>query len=81
MPAIEPATVKHRIAETLQLPLAKLGDERLLTDVVAESFAMVEMVIDLQEEFGVRLEQAELKKLKTVADLVTLVAAKSRSAA
>lgn len=77
MPAIDPATVRQRIAETLQLPLAKLADDRLLTDVVTESFAMVEMVIDLQEEFGIRLDQAELKQLKTVADLTALVAAKA----
>jgi acyl carrier protein len=77
MSTIDPATVRKRIADTLQLPLAKLTDERLLTDIVRESFAMVEMVIDLQEEFGVRLDQAELKQLKTVADLTALVAAKS----
>jgi acyl carrier protein len=76
MSTIDPATVRKRIADTLQLPLAKLTDERLLTDIVRESFAMVEMVIDLQEEFGVRLDQAELKQLKTVADLTALVAAK-----
>lgn len=76
MSTIDPATVRQRIAETLQLPLAKLADDRLLTDVVRESFAMVEMVIDLQEEFGIRLDQAELKQLKTVADLTALVAAK-----
>lgn len=81
MPSIDPATVKTRISDTLQLPLAKLADERLLTDVVTESFAMVEVVIDLQEEFGVRLDQAELKKLKTVADLTALVAAKAKAAA
>jgi acyl carrier protein len=77
MPTIDSATIKNRISDTLQLPLAKLADDRLLTDVVTESFAMVEVVIDLQEEFGVRLDQAELKKLKTVADLTTLVAAKA----
>lgn len=81
MPTIDPATVKARISDTLQLPLAKLADDRLLTDVVTESFAMVEVVIDLQEEFGVRLDQAELKKLKTVSDLTTLVAAKAKAAA
>ena len=73
---IDATTVRKRIADTLQLPLAKLADDRLLSDIVRESFAMVEMVIDLQEEFGVRLEQAELKQLKTVADLTALVAAK-----
>jgi len=77
MPTLDPAIVRKRIADTLQLPIAKLGDDRLLTDIVRESFAMVEMVIDLQEEFGIRLEQAELKQLKTVADLTALVAAKS----
>jgi acyl carrier protein len=77
MPTVLPTTVKSRISDTLQLPLIKLGDERLLADVVTESFAMVEVVIDLQEEFGVRLEQAELKRLRTVADLTTLVVAKA----
>ncbi len=76
MPTIDATTVRQRIAETLQLPLAKLADDRLLTDVVRESFAMVEMVIDLQEEFGIRLDQAELKQLETVADLTALVTAK-----
>lgn len=42
---------------------------------------MVEVVIDLQEELGVRLDQAELKTLKTVADLTALVAAKAKAAA
>jgi acyl carrier protein len=79
MPHIDTDTIRQRIAETLQLPLDKLTDDRALTDVVRESFAMVEMVIDLQEEFNVRLDQAELKQLKTVADLTALVAAKSAS--
>ncbi|HUQ04068.1 MAG TPA: phosphopantetheine-binding protein [Kofleriaceae bacterium] len=81
MATIDTASVKARISDTLQIPLTKLADERLLTDVVTESFAMVEVVIDLQEEFGVRLDQAELKKLKTVADLTGLVAAKAKAAA
>ena len=76
MSTVDAATVRQRIADTLQLPLAKLADERLLTDVVRESFAMVEMVIDLQEELGIRLDQAELKQLKTVADLIALVTTK-----
>ena len=80
MSTVDAATVRQRIADTLQLPLAKLADERLLTDVVRESFAMVEMVIDLQEELGIRLDQAELKQLKTVADLVALVTTKCAAA-
>ena len=77
MPTIDAITIKSRIAATLALPITKLADERLLSDVVTESFAMVEVVIDLQEEFGVRLDQAELKRLRTVSDLTTLVVAKA----
>ena len=77
MPTIDATTIKSRIAATLALPITKLADERLLSDVVTESFAMVEVVIDLQEEFGVRLDQAELKRLRTVSDLTTLVVAKA----
>lgn len=80
MSTIDATTVRQRIADTLQLPIAKLADERLLTDVVRESFAMVEMVIDLQEELGIRLDQAELKQLKTVADLIALVTTKCAAA-
>lgn len=80
MSTVDAATVRQRIADTLQLPIAKLADERLLTDVVRESFAMVEMVIDLQEELGIRLDQAELKQLKTVADLIALVTTKCAAA-
>lgn len=77
MPTIDATTIKSRIAATLSLPITRLADDRLLADVVTESFALVEVVIDLQEEFGVRLEQAELKRLRTVADLTTLVVAKA----
>jgi acyl carrier protein len=77
MPIIDAITIKSRIAATLSMPITRLADDRLLADVVTESFAMVEVVIDLQEEFGVRLEQAELKRLRTVADLTTLVVAKA----
>ena len=80
MSTVDAATVRQRIADTLQLPLAKLADERLLTDVVRESFAVVEMVLDLQEELGIRLDQAELKQLKTVADLIALVTTKCAAA-
>ena len=80
MSTVDAATVRQRIADTLQLSLAKLADDKLLTDVIAESFAMVEMVIDLQEELGIRLDQAELKQLKTVADLIALVTTKCAAA-
>jgi acyl carrier protein len=65
--------IKARIASLLKQPIPKLGDETLLTDLVVESFALIEMVIELQEEFKVRLVQDDLKSVKTVADLANLI--------
>ena len=54
-------------------PISKLGDDTVLTDLVVESFALIEMVIELQEEFKVRLVQDDLKNVKTVGDLTSLI--------
>lgn len=64
--------VKEKMADFLKQPVSKLEDDIILTNLVAESFALVEMVIELQEEFGVRLVQEDLKNVKTVGDLAGL---------
>lgn len=64
--------VKAKMAVFLKQPVSKLEDDTVLTNLVAESFALVEMVIELQEEFGVRLVQEDLKAVKTVGDLTRL---------
>ena len=64
--------VKEKMADFLKQPVSKLEDDIVLTNLVAESFALVEMVIELQEEFGVRLVQEDLKDVKTVGDLTGL---------
>ena len=69
--------IKAKIASLLKQPISKLGDDSVLTDLVVESFALIEMVIELQEEFKVRLVQDDLKNVKTVGDLTSLI--KSRT--
>lgn len=81
MSQIDSSTIKNRIAATLQIPVAKLKDEALVTDIVTESFALVEMVIDLQEEFGIRLGQEDLKAIKTIGALTALIAERSKKVA
>jgi acyl carrier protein len=70
--------VKSKMAGLLRLPISKLRDESALTDLVAQSLALVEMVIELQEEFGVRLVQEDLKDVKTVGDLTRLFETRAR---
>ena len=69
---------KAKMASLLRQPVTKLDDDAILTDLVVESFLLIEMVIELQEEFGVRLVQEDLRDVKTVGDLVNLFASRSK---
>jgi acyl carrier protein len=71
--------VKRRMALLLRQPVERIDDQSMLTEVVAESLLLVEMVIEMQEQLGVRLVQADLKDVKTVGDLTRLF--EERSAA
>jgi acyl carrier protein len=64
--------VKKHIALILKQPNHKLEDDVLLTNLVTDSFVLVDMVIELQEEFGITLVQEDLKNVRTVGDLVDL---------
>ena len=70
-------SVRAKIGGFLKRPPAELTDVAVLTDLVAESFVLVEMVIELQEDLGVRLMHDDLKDVKTVGDLLRVLEAKS----
>jgi len=64
--------VKAKMAEILKQPVSRLSDDTLLANLVVDSFVLVDMVIELQEEFGVTLVQEDLKDVKTVQQLTKL---------
>ena len=66
--------VLDRIADVLRRPAGTLDLEAELSTVAADSFVLVEMVIELQDEFGVRFEHEDMANLRTVGDVVALVA-------
>jgi acyl carrier protein len=70
--------VKEKMSGLIRQPIEKLKDEALLTDLVTQSLLLVEMVIELQEEFSVRLVQDDLKDVKTVGDLTQLIESKAK---
>jgi acyl carrier protein len=45
----------------------------VLTDLVSSSFRLVELIIELQEEFDVRFQQSDMHDVTTVGQLVQLV--------
>ena len=65
--------VKTRIAEVLNISADRVSEETNLKDLVSDSFLLVEMAIELQEDFRVRFSQEDLKVVHTVQDLIALI--------
>jgi acyl carrier protein len=76
--SVNAETVKAKMASLLRQPVAKLRDDAVLTDLVSQSLLLIEMVIELQEEFAVRLVQEDLKDVKTVGDLTRLIETRAK---
>jgi acyl carrier protein len=66
------------IARQLGLPPGSVHAGQRLADLVPSSFSLVELLIELQEQHGIRLSQDDLRTLETVGDLVALVRSKQR---
>ena len=71
------SSVKREMSELLKQPIARLRDDMLLSDLVSESFVLIETVIELQETFGIRLIQDDMRHIRTVGDLVLLMTEKA----
>ncbi len=65
--------VRRRMAEILEIPEERATPDTVLTDLVSDSFRLVEMAIELQEDFDVIIGQADMVDLRTVAQLAELV--------
>ena len=66
-------SVRAKIAEVLGHKAEVIMNDAVLTDLVNNSFVLVELVIELQEEFDVRFQQADMNEVKTVGALIDLV--------
>jgi acyl carrier protein len=72
--------VAARLGRILSVPAGGLTPRTFLADIAADSFELVEIVVDLQEEFGVTFTQADLRPILTVGDLVALLRARTDAA-
>ncbi len=61
------------IAAVLGVPESRVRPEVALADLVAESYSLVEMAIELQDDYDVIFTQADLSSVSTVGDLAELV--------
>jgi acyl carrier protein len=72
--------VKQKISSFLKQPITRLHDDVLLTNLVVESFILVEMIIELQDDFGVGLVQEDMRHVNTVGQLTDLIVSRGNAA-
>ena len=67
-------TVKSMIAEQLKVDPAKItAESRLMEDLKADSANIMVMIMDLEDQFGVTVEDDQIMKLRTVGDVVKYI--------
>jgi acyl carrier protein len=65
--------VAERIAATLIISRDRLAPDTPLAELVVDSLDLVELGVELQEEFDVVFTHEDLENVATVGDLVALV--------
>lgn len=67
-------TVKTMIAKQLKADENSITmDTRLLEDLKADSANILVMIMDLEDQFGIIVEDDQIMKMKTVGDVVNYI--------
>ena len=67
-------TVKELIAKQLKVNPADITPEsRLVEDLKADSANIMVMIMDLEDQFGIMVEDDQIMKMKTVSDVVDYI--------
>ena len=67
-------TVKSMIAKQLKVDEASITREsRLIEDLKADSANVMVMIMDLEDRFGIMVEDDQIMKLRTVGDVAAYI--------
>lgn len=65
--------IKAIIAKKLEIKISEVNDEKHFeTDLKADSLDIVEMWIEIEKKFGIRISDDEISKTKTVKDMIEI---------
>lgn len=66
--------VKSMVAERMDVDESKITDDtHFVNDLQADSLDMAELVIDLEEEFGVQISDEEAQNIETVGQAIQYI--------
>lgn len=70
------AKIRATLVDNFEIPAERVReDARLMDDLELDSIDAIDMAVQIQEMTNVRVDEEELKKLRTVNDTVELVLA------
>jgi acyl carrier protein len=71
--------VKKLVAEQFEVPLDKVTLNSLfMDDLKADSLSVVELVLAIEEAFGLEIPDEDAEKIKTVGDVVNYVKTRAK---
>jgi acyl carrier protein len=62
-----------KVAETMGVEKGKLTLETTFDELGADSLDMVEFSMDVEEEFGIVIEQSDIAAIKTLGDAIEFI--------
>lgn len=66
--------IKELIAKQLNKPVSEITDEKeVVKDLGADSLDVMEMLMNLEEEFNITVPEEDAMGIKTVGDIVNLI--------
>jgi len=72
--------VAEMISEKLNVPIEDIDeDSHIIEDLGADSLDAFDLVMIIEDEFGIKLEDDEIERMLTVKDILDLLMEKSRS--
>ena len=69
--------IRSLLSEQLDIDIDEISAQtKIIEDLGADSLDVVEMMMDLEEEYGISAEEDDLKGLVTVADVAAFIEAR-----
>ena len=69
--------VRNQIAELLGLDASAITEESdLINDLKADSMDIATLLLDVEENYGIEIDEDEMENLRTVGDIVKYVESK-----
>ena len=73
--------VREHLAEELEVDIEKVGEQtRFKEDLDADSLDLYELVMELEDRYGVKVSEEQATRIKTVGDAVEFVVEHAPSA-